>query len=87
MLTMLIKFVKQYGALVEVESCTGVKRRITGNERDLQELIDRANRFRLEGRWRGKRDFISIIENRLKPANVFQVPLPPLDTVYEALPI
>jgi hypothetical protein len=70
------KFVSRYGVRVEILDSTGKTRQIRPGEPDIFELIEKADKFRLEGRWHSKAEFSKILNDRLKPANAMQIPLP-----------
>lgn len=72
------KFVLHHGAEVTVVDSTGTTRKIRAGEPDIWELIEKADKFRFEGRWHRRAEFAKLMNDRLKPANAMQVPLPPL---------
>jgi hypothetical protein len=70
------KFVASHGAQVEIVDSTGKTRKIRPDEPDIWELVEKADKFRVEGKWYSRADFAKLMENRLKPANAMQIPLP-----------
>lgn len=75
----------QYGAIVGVKDSMGTPRQIRDAEPDTWELAESAEEFRVEGKWHKRADFEKLMDKRMQPSNVSQIPLPPVNLIVLAL--